>query len=447
MLDWLTTNQQIHYAEDSRLMEAPETPAPVFALRAFKSLFQESPDNDEHTQHLEKLDHSNSNNERRASNTQENLRHSVPNASPFKHPNEQSLGLVTRSPRRLDKTDSPMKSILLSSPRKVATPGTKKKNVSFREALHATQRGTRRNDVLDGLEKEGKAPSRKSTYLCDPSREKGKGDRDNNGNPRASEARTTLETHPVRSSKGEKEHKPKSFKQEMEQNLLQHIYPKSSTKASSTDINQEGSSKPATPQPSSDDAAVPSPDRTADYISRTNREVKKLVRTIQTTRSYARKKDQEASQLLIKLTKQSAENRKLHVENQELKKRLKALEAEVPQGCERPLDGKETKIDSKRINGKRETDTESCEVIHKTTAPLTSSPAFENVPHLTGVGILKPTQAEESSGGNPRVSLSSANGRVRIAPDRLEAAKARLRVKSEERRKAWGSPTAEKEND
>src|SRR2546421_3112852 len=55
MLDWLNKNQAASNAEVSQILDAPETPAPVFAYRALKGILFGSPDYDEEDENKENI--------------------------------------------------------------------------------------------------------------------------------------------------------------------------------------------------------------------------------------------------------------------------------------------------------------------------------------------------------------------------------------------------------
>lgn len=448
MLDWLTANQQSHYAEDSGLIEAPETPAPVFALRAFKGLFQASPSKDGQTL-LPPGAYSDITDDKCAGNAKDAMHHEIPPVSPSKSAKRPRKETLARSSRGLDGTDSPMKSILLSSPRKVTTPGTKKKNVSFREALQANKRDKRRAEKLDSLRTEDRANLPNASNQCNATEVESGPKTADVKMSQIPKAKGAPKADPVAPSERNVTSTPKDFENQEERSPPSHIELNGMSKTKTTDTGSEHQSGPSHSKPPSTEGIVQSPDDVADYISRTNREAKKLVRAIKSMRSYARNKDQEASQLRAQMAAQLAENKKLQAENQAMKKKLKSLEAKLAvlePKCSSNRRDRRAMLGPDQDNASKTSPERRKNPVRNITAPVPSVPVREKAPNVANAEIMS-SGGTESRNDTPPMRLSSANGRVRMAPDRLEAAKARLRVKSEERKKAWSSPGAEKENE
>lgn len=461
MLDWLTSEQQSHYAEDSRLVDGPETPAPVFALRAFKSLFHGSPSKEE-----QKEPHTRINSRQHAGDSRKSRRRSLPETSPSKSIKRPSLEALMRSPTKMGGSDSPMKSILLSSPRKAVTPGTKKKNVSFREALHATNGRTGKPAGLSDSEKSGLGKSTKARISLKSVGSAREGPRKEDGNsitikqtdaPK-SDITNSLGGHETsrRQTEGQRNEGSQSSNAELDTPIV----------PSESDIDKvlsSGTSPAYLPPP---DTTVMFNEEMSDYMSRTNREVRKLVKAIKSTRSFARKKDQEATELSAKLAKKSAQNQRLQAQNKEMKEKLKDLEEKLAkmQGLcsirSEKAASKEGAIDIEPANCKPHG-----EIRQMTKSPLPEAsgegtldchtPVPESVisvpkhrevhPNFRESSNLNEIKPDVGKGSSP-MRLSSANARIRMAPERFEAAKARLRVKSEERKKAIGSSPLDKEN-
>ncbi|KAL9617577.1 MAG: hypothetical protein Q9160_007647 [Pyrenula sp. 1 TL-2023] len=463
MLDWLTTEQQSHYAEDSRLLDGPETPAPVFALRAFKSLFQGSPSKEDQTL-LPQESHTRSSNRQNVDDNRTSRLRSLPETSPSKPSKRPSLESLTRSPTKMGGSDSPMKSILLSSPRKMATPGTKKKNVSFREALHATKGRTNnpaalKNGEVSSLRKSTKA--RSSLDVMDDAEQNPSKNEEKDIKLNKRDAPKSDTTKP-RESQMTSEPQLKSCRSQSSQSSgADENVPILPSKSDLDDLDKGLSLTAPIANFPSQETGVPSPEDVSDYMSRTNREVRKLVKVIKTTRSFARKKDQEATELSAKLAKKSAQNQRLHAENKEMKEKLKTLEEKLAQMQEHGSVRNESAVPKEKA-----IEVELHEETRQITTPSLPEPSNEGAlqRHVSAPGLIfsVPKQREgdtvsressnmnelqqDSRNGTPPMRLSSANARIRMAPERLEAAKARLRVKSEERKKAVGSSPADKEN-
>ncbi|KAJ5191710.1 Spindle-body formation-associated protein [Penicillium cinerascens] len=258
MLDWMKGNEG-DAADTSKVLEPPETPAPVFAIRAFKSALFGTPGAEEEDKH-------------------------VPQTKPSGHQRSKS---DTTNPIHVQKEDpklehdatfnpsgSPTKSILV-------TPGTianRRKTVSFGEGV---------------VDNEGKRDARITKTPPNPA-----------GN---------ITTQWM---SGSADGKPRS---KLTQTLIDARDNASKNAESSTNSTPDSASdaKPVTRSLSKDEATTEDITLNLDeprsesgkywktefdnYRVRTNREIKKLIHYRSVAKSYARKKDSESLRLADKL--------------------------------------------------------------------------------------------------------------------------------------------------
>jgi hypothetical protein len=145
MLDWLTTDQRVSYTEASQILDAPETPAPLFAYRALKSVLfgsydgEESDDNDKENIPLQ-------------------IRSKNGAASQEIAPQKPKTSTPTRPiPRRML---SPTKSILRTPG--IPTPRRQNASVKFKELK---QTPTKLGTIAEASVTEGKAVAQQSKQL------------------------------------------------------------------------------------------------------------------------------------------------------------------------------------------------------------------------------------------------------------------------------------------
>ncbi|KAJ5775314.1 uncharacterized protein N7511_000325 [Penicillium nucicola] len=243
MLDWMKGNEQ---GEDSKLFEPPETPAPVFAIRAFKSALFGTPGADEEDgKHVSK---------------------------PTISPHQRSK---TGEDAMLNPTGSPTKSILV-------TPGTivnRRKTVSFGESV---------------VDNEGKRPGSASKPARTPPNPTGNlsiqwmsGSSDGSGKPRSRLTQTLMDA---------RDNASKNVDSVQSEETGGEVKPVSSRTKEIPDedvtINLE--------DPHSESGKYWKTEFD-NYRLRTNKEIKKLIHYRSIAKSYARKKDFEAMRLADKL--------------------------------------------------------------------------------------------------------------------------------------------------
>ncbi|KAJ5317871.1 hypothetical protein PENANT_c004G04980 [Penicillium antarcticum] len=258
MLNWMKGNEQ---GEDSKLLEPPETPAPVFAIRAFKSALFGTPGADE-----------------------EDGKHvSNPISSPHQRSKSDTMKLpppeiTDASPgddAMLNPTGSPTKSILV-------TPGTilnRRKTVSFGESV---------------IDNEGKRPGSASKPARTPPNPTGNlsiqwmsGSSDGSGKPRSKLTQTLMDA---------RDNASKNVDSAQSEETIEEVNPGSSRTKDIPDedvtINLE--------DPHSESGKYWKTEFD-NYRVKTNKEIKKLIHYRCIAKSYARKKDSEAMRLADKL--------------------------------------------------------------------------------------------------------------------------------------------------
>ncbi|GLI79417.1 hypothetical protein PoHVEF18_007752 [Penicillium ochrochloron] len=266
MLDWMKGNEA-GAADTSKVLEPPETPAPVFAMRAFKSALFGTPGVEEEDKETEK--------------DKEDTSQSKPSVHQRSKSDTTKPITIEKEPAKPDinstfnPSGSPTKSILV-------TPGTianRRKTVSFGEGV---------------VDNEGKRESQSSRAPKTPPNPSGitaqwmSGSA--NGKPPSKLTQTLLDARDNASKNAQ------------------------SAKSTQDDPSE---SKPATRPPSEDEPAMEDITINLDeprsesgkywktefdnYRVRTNREIKKLIHYRSIAKSYARKKDSEALRLSDKL--------------------------------------------------------------------------------------------------------------------------------------------------
>lgn len=383
MLDWLSAHQATSTAEESQIPEAPETPAPIFAYRALKGILFGSPDYDNEDE------------------DKENIAPAIPipkikeplqkppqkndvGSSPLrsKSPNNRARQTHPVSPSvRKRRQLSPTKSILRTPG--IPTPRRQNANVTFKDVRPSVSPTTVTTKLLAA---KSKATAAKST-------EKG--------------ARVLAKTTSA-------------------------DVPREDTKAA--DIAGP------LPVPVYDMGSVDA------YLTSTEREMKKLVRYSQRMREYARMSQQQ--------------NAALRKERDELKRELEELRKTKIKGrgtLDEPVLGKASSsraaqqgVDNTGEKRGRESSSEAERLDKIHTAKTTklsnrnaSGRDFKECEPRTQPGEEPKDQKEAEEivtqdKGQVGVVISKkpAVTRAQLPPDRLAAAKERLRIKSEERRRA-----------
>ncbi|KAJ5146273.1 Spindle-body formation-associated protein [Penicillium bovifimosum] len=262
MLDWMKGNEQgTHATDDSKLLEPPETPGHVFAIRAFKSALFGTPGAEDDQKHASKKQHDH---QRSKSDTIKLA------------PTDIKIDTNSASEDATCNPGSPTKSILV-------TPGTalRRKTVSFGESV---------------IDNEGKRPGSASKPAKTPPNPSGtlstqwmSGSSDGSGKPRSKLTQTLMNARDNAS--------------------------KNSTSTKSNDSTGEAKSDIASGSKDimdNEDLTINLEDPHSEsgkywktefdnYRVRTNREIKKLIHYRSIAKSYARKKDSEAMRLADKL--------------------------------------------------------------------------------------------------------------------------------------------------
>jgi regulator of replication initiation timing len=390
MLDWLNTHQAASNTEVSQILDAPETPAPVFAYRALKGILFGSPDQDDEDE--DKENHTPVTPIAKPKNAVQKAdnrgRIDAPSSRPnlAQSPNGQRRkgSQVSPSPRRRRQI-SPTKSILRTPG--IPTPRRQNANVTFKDVRASA------------------SPAAVTAKLL----------------PAQKEPTAVTQSQPVTNGAA---------------NTNRHAAPGTVNAAGEVGI---------LPVPVYDISAVDT------YLASTEREMKRLVRYAQKMKEYARVSQQE--------------NAALKVERNQLKKELEELRKAktMTRGAS---DGKivEQAPDGRMAANKRAGETaaegdikarvpavERLGQMHPATAPRVrnmegnnagtrvgkgrTQSGMELADQKEGPGIL----AQDKGQYSELVSQQRAASKPQLPPDRLAAAKERLRVKSEERRRALGA--------
>ncbi|CAG8900001.1 unnamed protein product [Penicillium egyptiacum] len=261
MLDWIKGNEQTaQTTDDSKLLEPPETPGHVFAIRAFKSALFGTPGAEE--------------DENNASQNQSGHQRSKSDTiklAPTEIKTDAKPADATYNP-----TGSPTKSILV-------TPGTalRRKTVSFGESV---------------IDNEGKRPGSASKPAKTPPNPSGNlstqwmsGSSDGSGKPRSKLTQTLMDARDNASKNSEPTKSDESTGEA-----------KSAIVSGSKDNLDNEDITVNLEDPHSESGKYWKTEFD-NYRVRTNREIKKLIHYRSIAKSYARKKDTEAMRLADKL--------------------------------------------------------------------------------------------------------------------------------------------------
>ncbi|KAJ5398789.1 hypothetical protein N7465_009278 [Penicillium sp. CMV-2018d] len=261
MLDWIKGNEQNAQAtDDSKLLEPPETPGHVFAIRAFKSALFGTPGAEE-----------DENNASQKQSGHQRSKSDTIKLAPTEIKTDAKPTDATYNP-----PGSPTKSILV-------TPGTalRRKTVSFGESV---------------IDNEGKRPGSASKPAKTPPNPSGtlstqwmSGSSDGSGKPRSKLTQTLMNARDNASKNSEPVKSDESTGE-----TKSAIVPGSKDALDNEDItlNLE--------DPHSESGKYWKTEFD-NYRVRTNREIKKLIQYRSIAKSYARKKDTEAMRLADKL--------------------------------------------------------------------------------------------------------------------------------------------------
>ncbi|KAJ5099810.1 Spindle-body formation-associated protein [Penicillium argentinense] len=260
MLDWMKSNEGPQAADTSKVLEPPETPAPVFAIRAFKSALFGTPGAEEEENEAKQAER-------------------VPDLKPSDHQCSKSDATQPFSIPTEKKDDaksddsffnpagSPTKSILV-------TPGTisnRRKTVSFGEGV---------------VDNEGKRDSQSSKVRGNLTTQWMSGSAD--GKPRSKLTQTLID---ARDNASRNADSAGTTPEKSDAKPVARAQPKDESGSEDT-INLE--------DPRSESGKYWKTEFD-NYRSRTNREIKKLIHYRSIAKSYARKKDSEAIRLTDKL--------------------------------------------------------------------------------------------------------------------------------------------------
>lgn len=387
MLDWLSAHQATSAAEESQIADAPETPAPIFAYRALKGILFGSPDYNDEDEDKENIAPA-SPVPKLKEPLQKHSQESDVNSSPprSKSPNNRARQRhpVSPSPRKRRQL-SPTKSILRTPG--IPTPRRQNANVTFKDVRPSVSPTTVTTKLL--------AAKSEDTAV------------------RSTKRRTrTLETATT-------------------------DVPRTDAKVADTIAQSH--------VPVYDMGSVDA------YLKSTEREMKKLVRYSQRMREYARVSQQENAAL-------REERDELRRELEELRK-MKRMErgtsddlslgktsgfsaAATWQGGDHTR-GKPARESSSEAKRPDKIDTAKATRLRNITASRRDSkmceprtqPGEEPIDQIEAGNIL--TQDKGPIG--EAVSTKRAATRAQLPPDRLAAAKERLRIKGEARRRALGA--------
>jgi hypothetical protein len=383
MLDWLSAHQATSTAEESQIPEAPETPAPIFAYRALKGILFGSPDYDNEDEDKEniapeipipKIKESLQKPSQKSEVSSSPLRSKSPNNRARQtHPVLPSA----RKRRQL----SPTKSILRTPG--IPTPRRQNANVTFKDVRPSVSPTTVTTKLLAA---KSKATAAKST-------EKG---------ARVLAKTTTADV------------------------------PREDTKAA--DIAGP------LPVPVYDMGSVDA------YLTSTEREMKKLVRYSQRMREYARVSQQQNAALRKErdeLKRELEELRKTKIKGRGTLDELVLGKASSSRAAQQGVDntgekrGRESSSEAERLDKIHTAKTT------KLSNRNASGRDFNECEPRTQPGEEPKDQKEaedivtqDKGQVGVVVSKKPAVTRAQLPPDRLAAAKERLRIKSEERRRA-----------
>ncbi|KAJ6110054.1 hypothetical protein N7486_002289 [Penicillium sp. IBT 16267x] len=266
MLDWMKGNEP-EAADTSKVLEPPETPAPVFALRAFKSaLFGTPGAEDEKTPHPAQAKQSVQGHQRSKSDTTKPMPIPIPQKL---EPNKTDLDAIANP------SGSPTKSILV-------TPGTisnRRKTVSFGESV-VDNEGKRDSHSLKAVKTPPNPSGNLSTQWLSGSA---------GGKPHSKLTQTLMD---ARDNATKNADSSKSADTSSDTNMVTRSQSKEESEGEDITLNLD--------EPRSESGKYWKTEFD-NYRVRTNREIKKLIHYRAIAKSYARKKDSEALRLADKL--------------------------------------------------------------------------------------------------------------------------------------------------
>ncbi|BAE61948.1 spindle pole body formation-associated protein-domain-containing protein [Aspergillus flavus] len=262
MLEWIT-GQNEQFADNSKVLEPPETPAPVFAIRAFKSALFGTPGADDEDQ-MEREPNPKNLTANQSSRASLSLKPTIGNTSDAPIATKADVDMAVNA------MASPTKSILV-------TPGTasnRRKTVSFGDG------------VVDNERKRGESPNKSS--------------------------RTPLTSQwSINSSDGKAKPRSKLTQALMDSRDKSPKESDASQTPQSTEARPVAQSASSTEDDTGDDTINLNEPRSQSgkywkaefdsYRTKTTQEIRKLIQYRSAAKAYARKKDEEALRLAEKL--------------------------------------------------------------------------------------------------------------------------------------------------
>lgn len=375
MLDWLSNDQRASYAESSQFLDAPQTPAPLFAYRALKSVLFGTHDDDDDDE-----------------NEKENIPLKTRSSGASKKSQNPPMRPISSTPQRPTprRMLSPAKSILRTPG--IPTPHRQNTSVKFKDIkqplmnLSTITEGSVTGNTV-------KSPKSKDAAIA------------------PSEAQITLER------------------------------------------TTEVEAKLPNPDPESQPGTYYNAKEIDAYIAATEHDMKKLVRYGQRMREYARLSQKENATLKKELNNIRKENQTLRHRDESTITEEKARQTDRNGGL---LDLSTSSKHAERATAKGGTEAEPKETEeaygsqpqHQSRVEFAGkTPKKQSSPKMVKSKIEVVSAPLQSHREAPlhRISATSerptdnarSTCRTQLPPDRLAAAKARLRVKSEERRKMF----------
>jgi regulator of replication initiation timing len=389
MLDWLNKNQALD-AEASQILDAPETPAPVFAYRALKGILFGSPDYDEEDEDKE----------------------NITPATPIEKPKKAAQKVDRRG--RVD--SSSLQPNFARSP-----------NARRREGYQVSPSSRKRRQI---------SPTK--SILRTP------------GIPTPRRQNVNVTFKNVRSSASPTAVNAKFLPAQKEPTAATQSQQATKVAASTTDSAPPGTVNVAEeveilPVPVYDISAVDA------YLTSTEREMKKLVRYAQKMKEYARVSQQENAALKVEvnqLKRELEELRKAKTMTRGASDEKIVDEASDNGMAARKRAGRmaaendiKARVPAAELLGqiRPATATKSRNVDRNSAGTRVGKGKTQSGAELPDQKEPADILAQNKGRYSELVSNKRAASKAQLPPDRLAAAKERLRVKSEERRRALGT--------
>jgi regulator of replication initiation timing len=390
MLDWLNKNQAALNAEASQILDAPETPAPVFAYRALKGILFGSPDYDD----------------------EDDDKENVTPATPIEKPKKA----VQKADRRGRVDSSSLQLNLAQLP-----------NARRREEYQVSPSPRKRRQV---------SPTK--SILRTP------------GIPTPRRQNINVTFKDVRLSAS-----PTAVNAKLLPARKEPTAATQSPQATKVDVNTTGSAPPGTVNAAEEAEILPAPvyDMSAvdAYLTSTEREMKKLVRYAQKMKEYARVSQQENAALKVEINQLKRELEELRkaktmtrgASDEKIVEKASnnGMAARKRAGGMAAENNIKARVPAVELLGqiRPATATKSRNIDRNNAGTTVGKGRTQSGAELPGqkepAGILAPNKGQHSE----LVSKKRAASKAQLPPDRLAAAKERLRVKSEERRRALGT--------